>query len=920
MALADLTLLTIMFEFLPPLIVTLAYLIFFGNRKSRLIEAFIVLMYLRTVTWFLFNIALSGAGVGAFDPVVDTRILSWLLLTDLLFQFTSGLQEYLIWVMVSFFAVLFGMLVLAAKLTLQDPLKIRFKNLIRRITKREPETDGYTGLRDRLDNITFEGVEPQPLNPEVQARAWRDSWRDYVIIGLATLVPSISVYIGGLPNYILLQTETGGSLPDNYILNVFIFVTWIYRFGYPASNRIAKGAGLQLGDRDLGGEMMRGVLGWFFRLNILLTVGILGYDVWLSMGLVERGIVTVDITPLIIQYYLTGLALAAPPIIFVILIFPLVEDFSVVLYKRTFDSITQARSKLSTFNWGRAFRNFGVSVGAGLVVTGAYVASVFATTLNYSIEHLFFAIFPGAVDDEFIGDILFTPPNNLEILGETIWVFILLAIPFAMMIVLGILGYYIRRRLNIGIESFALFSGATLAFATYFILPGLDYIVGTAITPANYAGEVFNRMRPFLVLPTEEQFMYRLASQFIVNLPIFVFSTLFIMYFFEFRESWRETIGETIGPLLKVEKRDLAQSTVMFFGGLMIAIFGIWGISTFFNDPFYFRDLLIGLLEKIANPDGLEGVLPPPTDFLAPRWLDPTADPLGWFIVFAEHNLVRTLLMMVMGPIFWSAVLWYFGARKSLSEKFVGPWSIVVVVIGGAITFLWTQYDYSRGLINPFDPRWGYAAGLGLRAFYVFGAMLLLVGVIALVNSRGGRGIGSWWFPLFLIIFVAEYFIYDDQFTVIALIVLPFFLAGGYRLFYRDRTRDEKFLITYIKFGIMSIAIAEVLSTALTLGGIAIIEYSWGVGVMEFISRIIPHAIVEIPTFLVAAAASFRIAKDLWPAIEEEDWESVPSKTRALLGDERTWRTYILIMFFLVIAALIEAFVTPIVFWLVMGL
>ncbi|MHA2046271.1 MAG: stage II sporulation protein M, partial [Candidatus Thorarchaeota archaeon] len=88
----------------------------------------------------------------------------------------------------------------------------------------------------------------------------------------------------------------------------------------------------------------------------------------------------------------------------------------------------------------------------------------------------------------------------------------------------------------------------------------------------------------------------------------------------------------------------------------------------------------------------------------------------------------------------------------------------------------------------------------------------------------------------------------------------------------------------------------------------------------EFLSRILPHAVVEIPTFLVAAAASIRIGRDLWPTIESEDWESVPSKTRALLGDERTWRTYVLIAFFLVIAAVIEAFVTPIVFWIVLGL
>ncbi|MHA2352405.1 MAG: hypothetical protein ACXABX_04735, partial [Candidatus Thorarchaeota archaeon] len=177
MALHDLTLLTLMFEFVPPLVVTLVYFVFFGKRKSKFIEAFIVLMYLKTVTFFIFNIALSGPGVGGgFDAGVNTYIVSWLLLTDMLFQFVTSLQEYMIWIMVSFFAVLFGMVVLAAKLALQDPMKMRFKNLIRGITRREPESDGYTSLGDRVANLTFEGVEPQPLNPEVQARAWRDAW------------------------------------------------------------------------------------------------------------------------------------------------------------------------------------------------------------------------------------------------------------------------------------------------------------------------------------------------------------------------------------------------------------------------------------------------------------------------------------------------------------------------------------------------------------------------------------------------------------------------------------------------------------------------------------------------------------------------------------------------------------------------
>jgi len=46
--------------------------------------------------------------------------------------------------MIAFYGVLFGMVILAIKLLMQEPMKMRFKNIIRRITKREPETESIT--------------------------------------------------------------------------------------------------------------------------------------------------------------------------------------------------------------------------------------------------------------------------------------------------------------------------------------------------------------------------------------------------------------------------------------------------------------------------------------------------------------------------------------------------------------------------------------------------------------------------------------------------------------------------------------------------------------------------------------------------------------------------------------------------------
>jgi len=917
MVLSDITLLTIMFEFVPPLVVTLVYLLFFGNRKSKFIEAFIILMYLKTATYFLLNMVLLGIDVGgSFDPYVDARTLSWLMLTNMLFHFVTSLQEYMIWVMVSFFAVLFGMVVLAAKLALQDPLKMRFKNIIRGITRKEPESDGFTGFRDRLNNIRFEGVEPQPLNPEVQDRAWKQAWRDYIIIGLATLIPSISIYVGSIPQFV-----EGTYAPDVYLWNIMIFLTWIYRFGYPASNRIAKGAGLRLGDRDIGGEMMRGVLGWFFRLNLLLSFGLVGLQAYQAF---TSGVAVSEIVNVLFLYYSSGLIFAVPPIVFAILILPLVEDFAVVFYKKTFDTLAKRKpvktSEVVSEETSDPVLNAGLGFGSGFVMAGAFVAAAFVITLNYAVDHTVerFLFFPRSIDNEYVMSVLNNPLSNLQMLGETIWLLMLLAIPYAMMIGLGVIGYFVWKRSRGSIESFALMSGATLSLLTYYMLPGIDYIVNFKLTPAFFAGEIYNRFRPVLSLPTADQQLARLASQFVINLPLYMFTILFILYFFRFRESWRDTIGETAGPLLHVHQRDIFQSAVMFFGGLVISVIGAWSLSAMINNPELVFNMLNQLLIQIGQPEGLEAILIPFNEnFLAPRWIDPTANPWGWFIIFAEHNMVRILLMLVIGPIFWSAVLWSTGVEKSEGEQRIGVWSVAALFVGGALTYVWVARDASMGLFNPMLEN-AMAAQLGFRALIVFGGLFLIVGLVALIRSRGGSGIGALWFPLFIFIFAVEYFVYDDQFTIIALVILPILLAAGYKII--GRAKGEDFIITYIKFSIMSLAISEVLSTALTVGGIAIIEIQFfGVGPIAYLARIIPHAIVEIPTFLVAAGAAIRISKDLWPVVESEDWAAVPSKTRALLGDSRTWRTYILIVFFIVIAALIEAFITPIIFWMVGG-
>jgi uncharacterized membrane protein SpoIIM required for sporulation len=918
---AELTLLTLIFEFMSPLVVTFAYLLFFNKRRSRFIEAFIFLMYALTATFVVFSILILDPIPPAITEIGGGGLI-WVFLMDLIFQFSNTLQQYLIWVMVSFFAVLFGMVVLALKLRLQDPLKIRFSNLIQRIVGREPQTDGYSGFRDRLNHITFEGVEPQPLDPQVLGKAWREGWKDYLIIGLATLLPSIGAYVGDVVQYAaFLHTENYDYFPNPYVIGVFIFLTWIYRFGYPASNRIAKGAGMHLGERDLGSEMMRGVLGWFFRLNILLSLLVIVSGVFNALSstlLVSTLSLSQDqILGYVTQYFIDGFAYALPPILFAIIILPLVEDFAVVLYKKTLEKLAKREPSEPEASVGSRAANLAGSLATGAIVTGAFIGAIMAITLHFSYNNPSapgqFNFFPGAIDD-YVVTLLLLPFNNVTLVLPVIWTLMILAIPFACMLLIGVLGHIIRSRTNGSAELYALVAGVTVSVVTYFVLPGIDYLLFVAPTPAVLEGELFYWLRPVLGLPSGS-FLYRLALQYIVNMPIYVFSALFVMYFLEYREKWRDQTGEESDSILNLEAKDIYQAASMFIGGLVIAIVSVFALALMLN-PSLLISTLAGLFSEIGDPNGLEGVL---------AWIA-EVDYQTPFLIIAEHNIIRTLIMLVFGPMFWAAILWLVGVKKTADESSVAKTGLALTAIGVVATLLWTYLDMWRGAFTPAQPLnwmiplhiqdpWSLAAQMGLRAVVVFGALTLVYALVIGSRVSSGKGTGAWWFPLFLSIFALEYFIFDDQFTLIALVIMPMLLAALYKGVYmgREEVRREDILLTYIKFSFMSIAIAEILSTALIVGGISIIDATFAGTALPFLSSILPHAVIEIPTFLIAAAISLRIAKNLSPSVEQEKWEAIPQKTRALLTDERTWRIYILIVFFLLVSALIEAFVTPLI-------
>ncbi len=87
-----LTLMTVLVELLPPIIVTLAYFTLMRNRHNNYMEAFILLMYVKALTFFIVNIYLMNPlQAEPFNAEVDTETFLYILFTDFMFQFVYSL-------------------------------------------------------------------------------------------------------------------------------------------------------------------------------------------------------------------------------------------------------------------------------------------------------------------------------------------------------------------------------------------------------------------------------------------------------------------------------------------------------------------------------------------------------------------------------------------------------------------------------------------------------------------------------------------------------------------------------------------------------------------------------------------------------------------------------------------------------------
>ncbi|MFW9767930.1 MAG: hypothetical protein ACFFF9_07275 [Candidatus Thorarchaeota archaeon] len=597
---------TILIEFIPPVITTSLYLLLVKSnriRRNNYIEAFILIMYVRIFAFFL-RFHLQPLIDPQFDPSVGLGTMGMIFLYNFVYHVGGALQDYMIWIMVSFYSALFCFLLLVLR-----TFTWRRKETMQRLIEWEKKSDYaklVAGKTQRFACI--------PKTDIGEAR------KEYFIIGLATIIPSLEIYI--LP------------IMDYYILNILIFFTWIYRFGYPATGRIAKTAGFFIREVEFEQDPSTH-FGAFFKINILLSIVAILQNIFQVLSIAG--------TPgleLFATTYLSGFVLAFIPIIFAVLVLPLVEKYATIFCVRLVSLFMKLRLKVS--NW-KYFPNIIIPIlGAytlfnvipllnslwyvipmmipglilllsipyfvgiiflkhvygwkfselihwravlktSVVVLGLYTVVMFFSTLFY----VFYAPYVPPLDTGNGVTVTYYSPwgfSNLVALHEGQYAVTILMISLLTIITMGFFGHRYRDRKRGGPLSFALTTGVLISFTMWVIFPNIDYIIASIGLPVQYNGIEFTRISPFLTYPRADPQFYpiRVAFWLLLDTAMRVFVFLFIIYTLFYNRPETAGSGFRTPKFLMSTKRRIILVIIVVFILLLSSVAwhdGVFGVT-----------------------------------------------------------------------------------------------------------------------------------------------------------------------------------------------------------------------------------------------------------------------------------------------------------------------------------------------------
>lgn len=790
-------------------------------------------------------------------------------LLSLLVQYTASLlHTFVIWAFIALFSAFLGVLAIFVRLLLFER--------------------GIGGsFKDRVKSVTFTRVPANPLS-EVSGISLV---KDYVVIGLVTLPAMVSFSM-------TIESLYRVGLIGGFGLNIAIYIMLLYRFSYLASSRLAKIGGVRCGEIDLGEKLMRNITGPFTYFNVALSMAGIGITlhnlltqghIYAILRVVRENVVAglamqnpvlgLVASALIPSFYganvymLSRIALAhTASIVFAVVLLPLFEKFALNLYHKAYSLAVNFHERIRELRGADIAEAaaLGVSLGAlafmtfyailstaSALTTGTYDLPLASTAIYYAL-----AVYPQLSSLALQQGL--PPLSPLPLTPPSIWVLLTVLVAMALKLLIGgAAGYFATREVKP--EWIASVSALVAAVALWSIpsvsTPLVGYVASYVATPTM---GVLAVNRPVITLPEAmEPTLYLRGNYFsalviqtayiaFFDLPIWVLSTMLIAYIAYHAKPARELAAKPIPE--KVE----APAKVELF-------------------KLTLRDVA---LSSIAFAAGLVS-----TTF--------TAFVLYYLTGFAAVWLFGAVIFEIAAPEgieYWLYLNYTLTPRLTASLIRVPSWllenNLPIILV----------HNFNRCVLS----------AVGAPAFWT-----IVMGVRAALK---GETRGAEWYILGAGVFAAEYLLFDDQFTPIALLAIPLAAAAAYKLV----RREAPFTPTLVKASLYSLCTLEIISTAFVIAGLYMIEsvtFLWlgGKGGYPFLVSILPHGVIEIPAAILATAIGLSAARRLAPAAGEPD--AFLEQAKSLLKSRSLALALLATAAMFAAAAVVEAYVSPQVYW-----
>jgi hypothetical protein len=619
---ADLSLLYIVG---PTLAVTLFLLLFIrSNIYKRTCVTLILVVWAKALIDLLvylgFDVFNTWAGTG---QGVDDAVIAAQFGLEVFRSAAFVLEQLLLWGFVAFFAVIIG----------------SFYLLITCIRKKGGS------LAEKMGKVSFSRTIENPLTSKLDVYGLQS----YLVIGLVTMPSMISISIG--------MNNSGYS---SFTITVVYYVLLFYRFSLMAYTRIAKKADLHFEKEDLGSKYQQRMLTRFTLLNLIISVGLLGYTLAFqapSMG--ALAFITLN--------ELQGLLVA-------ILILPFAEGFAVLFFNRFWRFWARLGTRLRAIKIRSAF----YSLTRGMLVGGACFILFYSMLSFVTAATTFFSLGQnppvfnteiGATQIYKFTDLIANKsiiPGYDAVLLPMLWALVAL---FLFQFIKVLIGGSLTHRKNVAPEYGIIVASVTMVLLIWLIMPATNFVLerlpvelvsnsGTStwawwLDPHPLSSSVATL---FYFVPAPGDILYVLFLDF----PIWLFGSLLLTYFFVFRR-----------PLVPQKKGEvdvfISSDFFRLFVSFCVVVVASLATLAVMDPASPLGQFVHGLLSKLWFPSGRD------------LWLFQVVGSAWLFF----HNMIRFLLTVFTPLVLWVSLvgIWKWFHDEKVKNRF---WFILAILLLGA--------------------------------------------------------------------------------------------------------------------------------------------------------------------------------------------------------------------------------------------